>query len=142
VPVYVHDWFGPNRTALVVSTRSPELKADPSRFRPEAPLTGDESRVTEVKDVPFPQPLAPVDDEPPATVVTRVVKAGDALVVRGTTSDNGTVAKVTVNGVAAKATAANFAEWEATVPAAGMLTAASADAAGNVEKTPMVVAVK
>jgi hypothetical protein len=143
VPVYVHDWFGPGRSAMVVSTKSGEFKADPSKFRTEAPLTGDESRVAEVKDVAFPQPLTPVDDLPPATVVTRVVKAGDKLVVRGTTSDNGAVKRVTVNGVEANATAANFAEWEATLPASdAKLTVGAEDAAGNVEKTPMVVGVK
>ena len=28
VPIYLHDWFGPGRHAKVVSTRSPEYKAD------------------------------------------------------------------------------------------------------------------
>ena len=35
-------------------------------------LTGDESRAAEVTDVAFPNPLHPVDDLPPATVITSV----------------------------------------------------------------------
>jgi hypothetical protein len=52
------------------------------------------------------------------------------------------VKKVTVNGREAKATAANFAEWEIVLDAAGKLEAKAEDAAGNVEKTPMVLVVK
>jgi len=143
VPVYLHDWFGAGRTALVVSVKSGEFKAAQEKFRVEAPLTGDESRVAEVAGVAFPHVLDPLDDLPPATVVTRVVRAGTTLAVRGVTSDNGTVARVTVNGTAAKALAANFAEWEVVlenVPAGpSRVTAGAADAAGNVEKTPAVV---
>ena len=143
VPVYLHDWFGPGRTALVVSTKSGEFKAGPGAFRAEAPLTGDMSRAAEVTDVAFPEPAPLADDLPPATVITRVVRADGKLTVRGTCIDNGTVAKVTVNGVAARATAANFADWEATLDASTTrVEAATADAAGNVEKTPMIVAVR
>ena len=41
VPVYLHDWFGTSRTAMVVSTRSPEFKANAGKFRTDAPLTGE-----------------------------------------------------------------------------------------------------
>jgi hypothetical protein len=142
VPIYFHDWFGTGRTAMVVSTKSGEFKADPAKFRAESPLTGDESRVAEVKDVPFPQTPEVTDDLPPATVITRVIRNGGKLTVRGTCTDNGTVKKVTVNGREAKATAANFAEWEIVLDAAGKLEAKAEDAAGNVEKTPMVLVVK
>ena len=63
--------------------------------------------------------------------------------MRGTTGDNGTVKRVLVNGREAKATAANFAEWEAVLEkAAGgsKIEAAAEDAAGNVEKTPAFAA--
>lgn len=143
VPVYLHDWFGPGRTALVVSTKSGEFKADPAAFRAEAPLTGDMSRAAEVTDVAFPEPTPLADDLPPATVITRVIRADGKLTVRGTCIDNGTVARVTVNGTAARATAANFADWEATLDATTTrIEAAATDAAGNVEKTPMVLNVK
>ena len=143
VPVYLHDWFGPGRTALVVSTKSGEFKADPARFRPAFPLTGDESRAAEVAGVAFPHPLAPTDDRPPTTVVTGVVRAGDTVTVRGTTADDGPVKRVLVNGRTARAHGPNFAEWEAVltgVPAGPLrVEAAAEDAAGNVEKAPMVV---
>jgi hypothetical protein len=143
VSVYLHDWFGAGRTALVVSTKSGEYKANPDAFREDAPLTGNESRVAEVKGVAFPQPPAAVDDLPPATVVTRVTRADGKLLVRGTCADNGPVKTVTVNGKEAKPTAGNFAEWEVTLDAgATTIEARAADAAGNVEQTPAVVTVR
>jgi hypothetical protein len=145
VPVYVHDWYGPGRTALVVSSRSPEFKGDSDRFRSEPPLTGDESRVVEVANVPFPQPLSPIDDLPPITVITRVIRKGAQITVRGVATDNSAVKLVTVNGIAAKALAPNYAEWEVVLennPAGPVrIEAGAEDAAGNVEKTPMVMTV-
>ncbi len=142
VSVYFHDWFGEGRTALVVSTKSGEYKAAPDTFRAEKPLTGNESRAAEVKGVAFPKFPQPADDLPPATVITRVLKKDGKLVVRGGTIDNGAVKRVTVNGKEATSTAANFAEWEVTLDAATEVKAVAEDAAGNVEKTPMVRAAK
>jgi hypothetical protein len=143
VPVYLHDWYGPGRHAMVVSTRSPEFKSSPDMFRAEPPLTGDESRVAEVKDIAFPNLLDPIDDLPPTTVITHVSRtsAGKVL-VRGTTADNGTIRRVVVNGQEARATAANFAEWDATLDApSGALNvqAHAEDAVGNIERRPHVV---
>lgn len=89
----------------------------------------------------YPNPLEPVDDLPPATVITNIAPSGtDKLLVRGTTVDNGDVTSVTVNGVKAKPTRPNFAEWEAVVdvPTADKpeLTAGAVDAKGNKELTP------
>lgn len=89
----------------------------------------------------FPKPLDPLDDLPPATVITSVERLQDGRVmVRGTTSDNGTVKCVRINGHEAKATARNWAQWEITLekaPAGRIaLIAAGEDMAGNVEKTP------
>ena len=142
VPIYFHDWFGAGRHAMVVSVKSGEFKADPKAFRDEPTLTGNASRVAEVKDVAFPALPEVVDDLPPATVITSVSKKDGKLVVRGSTTDNGTVKRVVVNGKEAKATAANFSEWEITLDAATELKAFAEDAAGNVEKTPMVVQIK
>jgi hypothetical protein len=141
VPIYLHDYYGPNRHAKVVSTRARDLIGDGNRYREEVPLTGDESRVAEVHEVKFPSLLDPVDDLPPATVITGVRQtAPGKLAVRGTTSDNGTVKKVLVNGREARALAPNFAEWEVVLegvpPGALKLTAGAEDAAGNVEKRP------
>jgi hypothetical protein len=146
VPVFLHDWYGPGQDAKVVSTAAKDFGKDGLSYDADAPLTGDESRVAKVAEVKFPELLHPVDDLPPATVITRVERLdGGKLLVRGTTSDNGTVTKVTVNGQAAKGVAANFAEWEAVLNGvtAGAVTvsAHAEDAAGNVEKRPHVVVV-
>ena len=94
----------------------------------------------------FPKPLDPVDDTPPVTVITGVQRTGaDQVIVRGVTSDNGTVRSVKVNGHLATAVAPNFSQWKITLPRAGsgafILTAAGEDAAGNTERTPHVLAV-
>jgi hypothetical protein len=100
--------------------------------------------VAEVRDVEFPKLLGPVDDLPPATVITAVVAApGGKVIVRGVASDNGVITKVVANGREAKALSPNFAEWECVlegVPRGGLRIEAHAkDAAGNVEKRPHVV---
>jgi hypothetical protein len=144
VPIYLHDYYGPGRHAKVVSTRAKDLLGDGNTYREEQPLTGNESRVAEVKGITFPQLLDPVDDLPPATVITHVRREGGKLVVRGTTSDNGTVTKVMVNGQAARSIGANFGEWEAVVAesanAKSVIRAHAEDAAGNVEKRGHLVA--
>lgn len=136
VPIYLHDWFGTGRHAQVVSTRSPEYKARPEAYRAEPSLTGDESRVTEVSNIDFPQPLAPVDDLPPATVITHVTPRSGKLFVQGTCSDNGPVKRVLVNGQAAKAMSDNLATWEITLDRNGLseIAAHGEDDAGNVER--------
>lgn len=89
------------------------------------------------KDTDYPQPLDPVDDLPPATVITHFATEGGLLKVRGTAADNGRVKGVKVNGVAAKALSANFAEWEVVLPdRTSTITAVAEDEAGNVERTP------
>jgi hypothetical protein len=146
VPVYLHDYYGPGRHAKVVSTRAKDLIGDGNAYRAEPPLTGDESRVAEVHDIPFPQLLDPVDDQPPATVITSVSRrAPGELVVRGTTSDNGAVRAVRVNGKEARPLRPDFAEWEVILAgqSAGevRLAAQAQDAAGNVEKVPHVLVI-
>jgi hypothetical protein len=143
VPIYVHDYFGAGRHAKIVSVKSAHLRLDGLKYLSMPPLTGDESRVAEVRDVAFPRLLDPVDDFPPATVITHLIPRGaDSLIVRGTSSDNGTIAKVVVNGTSAKALRANFAEWEAIITGVRdelKLRAHAQDAAGNVEPTPHVL---
>jgi len=144
VPIFLHDYFGPNRHAKVVSTHAKDLLNDGSKYRAEPPLTGEAARVAEVAGIAFPQLLDPVDDLPPTTVITHVRQLGAGkLVLRGVTADNGTVTKVLVNGRQARATAANFAEWEIMLeglrPGALNLAAHAEDAAGNIEPRPHVV---
>jgi RNA polymerase sigma factor (sigma-70 family) len=144
VPVYVHDWFGPGRHAKVVSTKAKDMKADNLEYREESNLTGDESRVAEVRDVEFPKLLDPIDDLPPTTVITQVQRSAGKLTVRGVASDNGTIKRVLVNGKEARALRDNFAEWEITLETSGATTlkAHAEDAAGNVEKLEHVVSVR
>lgn len=143
VPVYIHDYFGPGRHAKIVSVKSDHLRLDKLRYGSLFPLTGDEARVAEVRDVRFPKLLDPVDDFPPATVITHLIPTGkNALLVRGTSTDNGTIARVLVNGEKARSISPNFSEWEVTLPNAkdGMTIRAHAiDADDNTEVTPHVL---
>jgi hypothetical protein len=141
VPMYFHNYFGPNRHAKFVSTRAADLLSDGNSYREVPLVTGSRSRVAEVQDVEFPDLLDPMDDRTPTTVITHVWQnAPGKLLVRGTTSDNGTVKRVVVNGHEAKATATNFGEWEivldGAVQGATRLTAHAEDAASNVENRP------
>jgi hypothetical protein len=153
VPAYFHDYFGPGKAAKVLSVKSREVASGGDKFREEPGLTGKGTRATEAKGVRFPKLLDPVDDLPPTTVVTHLQREPGKrgidtprLVVRGTTSDNGKVVKVVVNGHPARALAPNFAEWEVVLTnvRSGPLTvkAQAEDAAGNVEKKPHVVVVE
>jgi hypothetical protein len=151
MPVYLHDYYGPNRHAKVVWKHSKHHANDGLQYHEEKPLTVkyygpysiNHTEVAEVKDVEFPKLLDPVDDLPPTTVITHVSQASDGkLTVRGSTADNGTVKRVLVNGKEAKALADNFTQWEVVLSDAkpGLkLSARAEDAAGNAEKRPHVI---
>jgi len=83
--------------------------------------------------------LNPIDKLPPITVITNFRKDGSKLIVHGTTSDNGTVAKVLVNGKEAHMLPGTFGEWaialENVAPGQVQLTAHGEDQAGNIERT-------
>jgi hypothetical protein len=151
VPVYLHDFFGPGRDAKIESTAAKDFGVDGLRYHEQDGITGDESRLAEVRHVRFPQLLSPVDDQPPATVVTfpaagiPVRADGGRLVVKGTSTDNVKVRRVTVNGVEARPVDDDFLQWEATLtgiePGTLTITAVAQDEAGNVEQTPHVLTV-
>jgi hypothetical protein len=88
--------------------------------------------------------LVPVDDLPPITVITDVRKVGNTLIVRGTTSDNGIIKKVLVNGQEARLED-SFGNWSVELknPKIGLviLRAYAEDLAGNTERTPHELAV-
>jgi len=96
---------------------------------------------TRPKPTGFPAPLAPVDDRPPVTVITRTrLQADGRLLVQGVTADDGDVRSVRVNGRSARSVAPNYSQWEvllegsdATTP---NLVACAQDAAGNSEAVP------
>jgi hypothetical protein len=152
VPVYLHDFFGPGRDAKVQSIVAKDYRADGLEYREVAGVTGDESRLAVVTGVDFPLLLTPRDDQPPATVVTwptvgiPVHATGGSLVVTGTSTDDGGVRRVTVNGVEAKPVDGDYLQWTATLsdvaPGGLTITAVSEDAAGNVERTPHVLVVE
>ena len=87
--------------------------------------------------------LRPVDDLPPATVITRArpkPESAGRWIVQGTCSDDYAITRVTVNGEDARPVRPNFAEWEIEIAApTGPLEARAEDEAGNVEKTPHVL---
>lgn len=137
VPIYLHDYYGSGKTARVVSIKSGEVRSPEGKdYKSDEPLTGDESRVREVPAVPFPQLLDPRDDQPPATVITSIVRVPNGWKVQGVAQDNGEIREVLINGQQAKSTRTNFAEWEVTLnelPADKSVSGVSTDAAGNVE---------
>jgi hypothetical protein len=141
VAYYLHDHFGPGRDAKIVSTRAAHLVEDGNAYRAAPPLTGDESRVAEVADVSWPKLLDPVDDLPPATIVTSVRREHGRLAVRGVSHDNGPIVTVTVNGQPANILSANagVVDWHITLDASvPQVVAGARDEAGNVEQTPHV----
>src|SRR5262245_55969135 len=95
VPYYIHDYYGPGRHAKIISTTAKNLLNDGNKYHSGAPLTGDESVVAEVTNVMWPELLQPVDDLPPATIITAAVRRGDKVIVTGITHDNGDIVSVT-----------------------------------------------
>lgn len=86
--------------------------------------------------------LNPIDKLPPITVITETRRAGSQLLIRGTTSDDGNIKDVTVNGQPVRAVSPNYKQWEINLPVSGTtveLMAKSTDDAGNVEQTPHVL---
>ena len=139
VPVFLHDYFGAGRTAKVVSTAARDFEADDATWRTVAPLTGSEARVHEVAPVEFPKLLDPIDDLPPATMITDIRVQDGKTVVRGITHDNGDVSTVIVNERSAqmKVNEAGVVDWEIALDAAtARVTAGAIDQAGNREITP------
>ena len=137
VSYFFHDYPAKGNTTKVVSTRFPEMMKD-AEYRSIDEFTGKSVRAAEVPGVKFPELLDPIDDLPPATVITHVSRTPGKLLVRGVTSDNGAVKRVLVNGAEARPVRPNFAEWEVVLDHSGTgalkLTAHAEDAAGNVEK--------
>lgn len=84
-----------------------------------------------------------LDELPPSTVITRIAKEGDQLLISGVSSDHSAIKRVSVSGRKAYSLRRDFAEWECAMdaPAAGQtlrLSALAEDVRGLVEKTPHV----
>jgi hypothetical protein len=135
VTYYFHGYPATGDVTKVVSTKFPAAAS--AEFGSVDKFTGKDVRAAKSAPVAFPQLLAPVDDLPPATVITSARKQADGkLLVRGVTQDNGEVTEVIVNGQRAKIVTqqAGVADWEVTLTAAKELTASARDRAGNTEK--------
>jgi len=139
VRYYFHDTPAAKQVTRVVSVKTPATLKD-ADFRAVAGWTGPDAQGAIVKEVAFPELLAPVDDLPPATLITRVIAKGDKRIVQGVSHDNGEVQSVSVNGRPAKITAqhAGVAAWSIELDAmpSGRFVALATDQAGNIERTP------
>jgi len=139
VSYYFHDTPAAGKVTRVANVKVLDAMKD-SDYRGVIGWTGGDARAAEVKDVAFPQLLAPVDDLPPATLITGIKAVGTKRIVRGVSHDNGEVAAVSVNGQPAKITAqhAGVADWIITLDAAadGGYLAKATDRAGNTELVP------
>jgi hypothetical protein len=137
VAYYFHDYAGNGRVTKVVSTKFSDQMRD-AAYQPVAGFTGKDVRAANVTDVPFPVLLNPVDDLPPATMITAIRRFGNKLLVKGITQDNGDVAVVTVNGrrAALPEAHAGVVDWELTIesPNDSKVVAHATDKAGNVER--------
>jgi hypothetical protein len=139
VPIFIHDYYGKDQHAKIVSTAAKDLINDGNKYTEDPPLTGNESRVARVKDVQWPKLLDPKDDVPPVTVITSVARENGKLLVRGISHDNGAITSIKVNGSPATivSNASGVVDWQASLKATGnSLVAQATDHAGNVELTP------
>jgi hypothetical protein len=145
VAFYFHDYPKRGQVSKVVSVEYPELMKDGVYHEIEG-FTGSNVRARVVKNVEFPTLLKPVDDLPPATIVTfpphgaTVSLKNGTLIVRGTTTDNTRTKRVVVNGTAATDIDYNFHQWEVKLsglkPGPIKLAAYAEDVHGNVEQLP------
>jgi hypothetical protein len=137
VAYYFHNYPGEGRVTRVLSAKFTNEVNE--AWRSLDGFTGKDVRAAEVKSAEFPTLLNPVDDLPPATMITSVQKVKGKVLVKGVSHDDGEIASVTVNGHAAKLTAANagVADWEIAldIPRDRKLSAGASDKAGNTEKT-------
>ncbi len=139
VNYFFHDAPLAGNVTQVGSSKIPSVvKAE--TYRSIDGWTGPEARAAVVKGVPFPELLAPVDDLPPATLITQIQTDGKQRIIRGVSHDNGEVASVTVNGQRAQITSqqAGVADWSITLaePEGARWLAYAIDRAGNQEKLP------
>jgi hypothetical protein len=138
VAYYFHDYPAPGSTLKVESVKFTDLLRG-GEFKSIDGFTGKDVRAARVIDVPFPILLNPVDDLPPATIITEVRRARGVLQVSGISQDNGEIAYVMVNGHKAKILrrSAGLAEWVIILapPRDGSILAVARDTAGNDERT-------
>jgi hypothetical protein len=142
VSYYFHDAPTPGTVMSVASANNARAMKDGS-YRSIDGWTGREVRAAEVKNIAFPELLAPVDDLPPATLITRVQAEGTRRTICGVSHDDGAIAIVSVNGHPATITTqhAGVADWVITLdtPADGRYLAKATDLVGNAELIPQEI---
>ena len=140
VPYILHDHFGPGADAKVVALPTERKdQGEAARDAEKPPMIGKDAEVSRVGDIEFPELLAPVDEEPPATVILSVARGGSDVLVHGVTHDNGVITKVLVNEVEAKLTRTSpgVVDWTVVLPkGTTKIEAGALDEAGNKELTP------
>ena len=138
VPYYFHDAAEPGKVLKVVSVQFPQLMGD-GDYNSQPGFTGKDVRAAQMANVPFPTLLDPVDDLPPATIITSVREDSGGLFVRGVSQDDGEIAAVAVNGRPARVVRSHsgLADWEVTLdgPIPHTLVAQATDRAANLEQT-------
>src|SRR5205814_10656557 len=134
VAYYFYDYSGAGHITKVLSDRFPGAMND-GNYQAFAGFTGPDVKAAELGGVIFPQLLEPVDDVPPATIITSIVRNGDGMRVRGVSEDNGEIESVIVNGKNARLheSAAGVVDWEIQIESARLIEAKAKDGAGNAE---------
>jgi hypothetical protein len=135
VAYYFYGQPAAGKVSKVASVKFPDLMKD-GDYRSIPEFTGKDVRAAEVTGVEFPKLLEPVDDLPPATVITSVRREGEKLIVRGVSQDDGEVESVMINGVKASVTpwAPGLVDWQAVLSGREPIKAIARDRAGNEEK--------
>jgi hypothetical protein len=137
VAYYFHDHFAPGRVTKVTSLKFGDI-AKEADYKSLDGFTGRDVWAADVTGVEFPTLLDPVDDLPPATIISSVRRVGDKLHVRGVSHDNDEVSSISVNGRPATVLAsdAGVVDWEITLDAVpnSPVVAQATDKAGNQEK--------
>ncbi len=139
VSYFFHNTSGADTVTRVASAKLPAVTNNDA-YHSINGWTGPEARAVADNGVLFPELLAPVDDLPPATLITGIQSVGARRLVRGVTHDNGEIRGVSVNGHSAKVTAqhAGVADWIIMLDTPGddCYLAQSTDDAGNIELMP------
>jgi hypothetical protein len=139
VNYFFHDTPAAGTLTRVASVQTPDAMKD-GGYQSVAGWTGPEARAAKIKSLAFPDLLAPVDDLPPATLITSIQPNGSRQIVRGISHDNGEIATISVNGLPATITArhAGVADWTIAMdaPASSRYVATATDLAGNAERLP------
>lgn len=141
VPYILHDHFGPGQDAKLEAAPTEQENQKPLEKSEggNPPMFGADVEVTKPGDVEFPELLARVDDEPPATVILSVGREKSGVLVRGVAHDNGKIVQVIVNGQKATllASTPGVVDWQIQLQGeASVIVAAAVDEAGNRELTP------